>query len=602
MTLETMSREERLYRMRHSAAHIMAEAVLEMFPEAKFAIGPPIDTGFYYDFELPRALTPEDLPQVEERMRRRMRSDVPFEHSELPKAEALRQFAGQPFKVELIEGIASDKVSLYRQGGFVDLCEGPHVERTGQVPPFKLLNVAGAYWRGDEKRPMLQRIYGALFETQEELDDYLHRIEEAARRDHRKLGRELELYTSSELVGAGLPTLLPKGATVRRLLEEYILRQEREAGYQHVYSPVLGKVDLYKTSGHWEHYRDSMFPPMALEHEEMVLRPMNCPHHILVYQAALHSYRELPVRIAEIGTMYRYEKSGVVGGLSRVRAMALNDAHIFCTPEQIKHAFAGVMRLVERAYATLKITDYAYRLSLRDPADTEKYVQNDEMWALGERVLREAMQELGLPFQEAPGEAAFYGTKLDIQIRDTMGREETMSTIQVDFHLPERFDLTYIGEDGAQHRPVILHRGVIGTMERMMAYLIELYAGAFPAWLAPVQAVVIPIADRHTEYAHKVRDELRRAGFRADIDTRNERMNAKIRDAQLQKVPYMLVVGDREAEVEAVAVRTRAGEDLKAMPLFQFIDRLQDEVATAMDPEEAGPGAEVGGERREVGG
>ncbi len=602
MTLETMSREERLYRMRHSAAHIMAEAVLEMFPEAKFAIGPPIDTGFYYDFELPRALTPEDLPQVEERMRRRMRSDVPFEHSELPKAEALRQFAGQPFKVELIEGIASDKVSLYRQGGFVDLCEGPHVERTGQVPPFKLLNVAGAYWRGDEKRPMLQRIYGALFETQEELDDYLHRIEEAARRDHRKLGRELELYTSSELVGAGLPTLLPKGATVRRLLEEYILRQEREAGYQHVYSPVLGKVDLYKTSGHWEHYRDSMFPPMALEHEEMVLRPMNCPHHILVYQAALHSYRELPVRIAEIGTMYRYEKSGVVGGLSRVRAMALNDAHIFCTPEQIKHEFAGVMRLVERAYATLKITDYAYRLSLRDPADTEKYVQNDEMWALGERVLREAMQELGLPFQEAPGEAAFYGPKLDIQIRDTMGREETMSTIQVDFHLPERFDLTYIGEDGAQHRPVILHRGVIGTMERMMAYLIELYAGAFPAWLAPVQAVVIPIADRHTEYAHKVRDELRRAGFRADIDTRNERMNAKIRDAQLQKVPYMLVVGDREAEVEAVAVRTRAGEDLKAMPLFQFIDRLQDEVATAMDPEEAGPGAEVGGERREVGG
>ncbi|MDE3097282.1 MAG: threonine--tRNA ligase [Chloroflexota bacterium] len=595
MMLETMSREERLYRMRHSAAHIMAEAVLEMFPEAKFAIGPPIDTGFYYDFELPRALTPEDLPQIEERMRRRMQSDVPFEHSELPKAEALRQFAGQPFKVELIEGIADEVVSLYRQGGFVDLCEGPHVDRTGQVPPFKLLSVAGAYWRGDEKRPMLQRIYGALFETQEELDDYLHRIEEAARRDHRKLGRELELYTSSELVGAGLPTLLPKGATVRRLLEEYILRQEREAGYQHVYSPVLGKVDLYKTSGHWEHYRDSMFPPMQLEHEEMVLRPMNCPHHILVYQAALHSYRELPVRIAEIGTMYRYEKSGVVGGLSRVRAMALNDAHIFCTPEQIKQEFAGVMRLVERAYATLRITDYSYRLSLRDPADTEKYVQNDEMWALGERVLREAMQELGLPFQEAPGEAAFYGPKVDIQIRDTMGREETISTIQVDFHLPARFDLTYIGEDGAQHRPVILHRGVIGTMERMMAYLIELYAGAFPAWLAPVQAMVIPIADRHAEYAHKVRDELRRAGFRADIDTRNERMNAKIRDAQLQKIPYMLVVGDREAEAEAVAVRTRAGEDLKAMPLFQFIDRLQDEVATAMDPEEAGQGAGVRG-------
>ncbi|MHB8515392.1 MAG: threonine--tRNA ligase [Dehalococcoidia bacterium] len=591
MTLETMSRDERLYRMRHSAAHIMAEAVLETFPEAKFAIGPPIDTGFYYDFELPRPLTPEDLPRIEERMRQRMGSDVPFEHSELTKAEALRAFKDQPFKVELIEGIADEVVSLYRQGAFVDLCEGPHVERTGQVPPFKLLNVAGAYWRGDEKRPMLQRIYGALFETQEELDDYLHRIEEAARRDHRKLGRELELYTSSELVGAGLPTLLPKGATVRRLLEEYILKQEREAGYQHVYSPVLGKVELYKTSGHWEHYRDSMFPPMQLEHEEMVLRPMLCPHHILVYQTALHSYRELPVRIAEIGTQYRYEKSGVVGGLSRVRAMELNDAHIFCRPDQIKQEFAGVMRLVERAYATLRITDYSYRLSLRDPDDTEKYVQNDEMWALGERVLREAMQELGLPFYEAPGEAAFYGPKVDIQIRDMLGREETMSTIQVDFHLPARFDLAYIGEDGAHHRPVILHRGVIGTMERMMAYLIELYAGAFPAWLAPVQAVVIPIADRHAEYAHKVRDELRRAGLRADVDTRSERMNAKIRDAQLQKIPYMLVVGDREAEAEAVAVRTRAGEDLKAMPLFQFIDRLQDEVATAMDPEEAGPGA-----------
>ncbi|MHB8377696.1 MAG: threonine--tRNA ligase [Dehalococcoidia bacterium] len=591
MTLETMSRDERLYRMRHSAAHIMAEAVLETFPEAKFAIGPPIDTGFYYDFELPRPLTPEDLPRIEERMRQRMGSDVPFEHSELTKAEALRAFKDQPFKVELIEGIADEVVSLYRQGAFVDLCEGPHVERTGQVPPFKLLNVAGAYWRGDEKRPMLQRIYGALFETQEELDDYLHRIEEAARRDHRKLGRELELYTSSELVGAGLPTLLPKGATVRRLLEEYILKQEREAGYQHVYSPVLGKVELYKTSGHWEHYRDSMFPPMQLEHEEMVLRPMLCPHHILVYQTALHSYRELPVRIAEIGTQYRYEKSGVVGGLSRVRAMELNDAHIFCRPDQIKQEFAGVMRLVERAYATLRITDYSYRLSLRDPDDTEKYVQNDEMWALGERVLREAMQELGLPFYEAPGEAAFYGPKVDIQIRDMLGREETMSTIQVDFHLPARFDLAYIGEDGAHHRPVILHRGVIGTMERMMAYLIELYAGAFPAWLAPVQAVVIPIADRHAEYAHKVRDELRRAGLRADVDTRSERMNAKIRDAQLQKIPYMLVVGDREAEAAAVAVRTRAGEDLKAMPLFQFIDRLQDEVATAMDPEEAGPGA-----------
>lgn len=593
MSLEQLTRDDRLYRMRHSAAHIMAEAVLEMFPEAKFAIGPPIDNGFYYDFELPRALTPEDLPQIEERMRARMASDVAFEHSEMPKAEALRQFAGQPFKVELIEGIAGEKVSLYKQGAFLDLCEGPHVERTGQVPPFKLTSVAGAYWRGDEKRPMLQRIYGALFETQGELDDYLHRLEEAARRDHRKLGRELELFMSSELVGAGLPTLLPKGATVRRLLEEYILKQERQAGYEHVYSPVLAKVDLYKISGHWYHYRDSMFPPMQLEDEEMVLRPMNCPHHILVYQSKLHSYRELPVRIAELGTMYRYEKSGVVGGLSRVRAMTLNDAHIFCRPDQIKSEITGVMRLVERAFATLGITDYTYRLSLRDAANTEKYVQDDELWRVAEAELRDTLESLGLTYYDGVGEAAFYGPKIDIQIRDTLGREETLATIQVDRHLPSQFELTYIGEDGAHHRPVMIHRGIIGTMERILAYLIELYAGAFPTWLAPVQAMVIPIADRHVDYAHKVAADLREAGLRAQVDARGERMNAKIRDAQLQKIPYMLVVGDREQEAQAVAVRTRSGEDLKSMPVFQFIDRLTDEVATAMEPEEAGP--DVGG-------
>jgi threonyl-tRNA synthetase len=594
VVLQDVSKEDRLYRFRHSAAHIMAEAVLEMFPDAQFAIGPPIDNGFYYDFLLPRALTPDDLPQIEEKMRARMKSDVPFEHSEMTKAEALAQFASQPFKVELIEGIADDKVSLYKQGAFLDLCEGPHVERTSQVPPFKLTSVAGAYWRGDEKRPMLQRIYGVMFETQAELDDYLHRMEEAAKRDHRKLGRELELFMSSDLVGSGLPSLLPKGATIRRLLEEYIQKQERDAGYQHVYTPDLGKVDLYKTSGHWEHYRDSMYPPMALEHEELVLRPMNCPHHILIYQNGLHSYRDLPIRIAEMGTMYRYEKSGVVGGLSRVRAINLNDAHIFCLPDQIKREFAGVMRLVERAYATLGITDYAYRLSLRDPADTEKYVQNDAMWELGERVLREAMVELELPFVEAPGEAAFYGPKLDIQVRDVLGREETMSTIQVDFHLPNQFELEYVAEDSSRQRPVIVHRGVIGATERMMAYLIELYAGAFPAWLAPVQAMVVPIADRHLDYGHEVLGELRAAGFRAEIDARSERMNAKIRAAQLQKVPYMLVVGDREAEAKAVAVRTRAGEDLGSMPVFQFIDRLRDEVEEAMDPEIAGPDLDVG--------
>jgi threonyl-tRNA synthetase len=583
------AKADRLYRMRHSAAHIMAEAVLEMMPEAKFAIGPPVDNGFYYDFLLPRALTPDDLPAIEEKMRARMQSDVPFEHSEMSREEALRHFADQPFKVELIEGIADENVSLYKQGAFLDLCEGPHVERTSQVPPFKLTSVAGAYWRGDEKRPMLQRIYGLLFETQEELDDYLARMEEAARRDHRKLGRELELYTSSELVGAGLPLLLPKGSTVRRLLEEYITKQERDAGYQHVYTPDMAKVDLYKTSGHWAHYKDNMYPPMELEHEQLVLRPMTCPHHMLVYGSKLRSYRDLPVRIAEIGTMYRYERSGVVGGLSRVRSMNLNDAHIFCRPDQAKQEIAGVMRLVERAYATLGITDYIYRLSLGDPNDTEKYVDNPEMWETATATLREVLDEMGLRYYEAEGEAAFYGPKIDIQIRDMLGREETISTIQVDHHFPERFDLEYVAEDSSRQRPVIIHRGIISTMERMMAYLIELYAGAFPAWLAPVQAVVIPIADRHADYAHEVLGELRAAGFRAEVDDRSERMNAKIRDAQLQKVPYMLVAGDREREANAVAVRTRAGEDLGSMPVFQFVDRLRDEVATAMEPEEAGP-------------
>jgi threonyl-tRNA synthetase len=578
--------------MRHSAAHIMAEAVFGMFPEAKFAIGPPVDNGFYYDFLLPRPLTPEDLPEVERRMKYRIGTDVPFERADVTREEARVRFADQPFKIEIIDGIDDPTVSLYTHAKFTDLCQGRHTDTTGQVPPFKLVNTAGAYWRGDEKRPMLQRIYGVMFETQEELDDYLARMEEAAKRDHRKLGRELSLYMTSDLVGSGLPLLLPKGATVRRLLEEYMLKQERDAGYQHVYTPDLGKVELYKTSGHWDHYKDTMYPPMALEHEQLVLTPMNCPHHILIYQDGLHSYRELPIRLGEFGTMYRYEKSGAVGGLSRVRAINLNDGHIFCRPDQIKSEFAGVMRLVERAYATLGIKDYSYRLSLRDPADKEKFVQNDAMWEMGERVLREAMQELELPFIEAPGEAAFYGPKLDIQVRDVLGREETMSTIQVDFHLPNQFELEYVDEESNRQRPVIVHRGVIGATERMMAYLIELYAGAFPTWLAPIQCMVIPIADRHTDYGHEVLSSLRAVDIRADLDSRSERMNAKIRDAQLQKIPYMLVVGDKEAEGQAVSVRTRSGEDLKSMPVFQFIDRIKDEIAESMDPEAAGPDVE----------
>ncbi len=588
--LETLTPEERLFRMRHSAAHVLAEAVIEMFPEGKYAIGPPIEHGFYYDFELPRPLTPEDLTRIERRMRRTVKRNVPIEGRWIPKDEARAIFAEQPYKLELIDEIEDETVGHFRHARFDDLCRGGHTERTGQVGAFKLTHSAGAYWRGDERRPMLQRIYGALFPTQEELDAWIEARADAERRDHRRLGRELELFTSSELVGQGLPTLLPKGATIRRLLEDYVLGLERRAGYQHVYSPVLGKVDLYKRSGHWEHYQENMFPPMQLEHDELVLRPMNCPHHILVYETQLHSYRDLPLRIAEFGTMYRFERSGVVGGLSRVRAMSLNDAHIFCTPDQIKSEFAGVMRLVEEVYAVLGITEYSYRLSLRDPADTEKYVDNDAMWELGQRVLKEAMDELDLDYVTAEGEAAFYGPKLDIQIRDLLGREETMSTIQVDFHLPEQFALRYIGEDGAEHRPMILHRGVLGTAERMMAYLIELYAGAFPVWLAPVQATVIPIADRHIDYAHEVRDALLELDLRVAVDDGGDRMGAKIRKAQLQKVPYMLVVGDREAEARAVSLRQRALGDLGATPLDEAVARIAGERdAKSLDPEPEEP-------------
>ncbi|MCH8009862.1 MAG: threonine--tRNA ligase [Chloroflexi bacterium] len=579
---EQAQQDDRLYAMRHSAAHIMAEAVLELMPGAKLAIGPPIEHGFYYDFELPESLTKEDLAKIDRRMRRTMKRNFAFEHSEISKEEAREMFADQAYKLELIDGIEDDKVSLYTHNKFVDLCEGPHVERTGKVGAFKLTNIAGAYWRGDENNTMLQRIYGVLFATQEELDAHLERVEDARRRDHRRLGRELELFTTHEDIGAGLPLWLPKGATVRRMLEEFITGLEREAGYQHVYSPHLGKRELYERSGHWDHFKDDMFPPMQLEHEQMVLRPMNCPHHILIYASKLHSYRDLPVRLAELGTMYRWERSGVLGGLSRVRAMTLNDAHIFCAPEQVKEEFSGVMQLVERAYDILGITEYSYQLSLRDPGDKEKYAGDDEMWDVAEDTLREAMDDLGLTYTEAVGEAAFYGPKLDIQFADLMGREETYSTVQIDFYLPKQFDLTYIGEDGAEHRPVIIHRGVLSTMERMMAYLIELYGGAFPLWLAPVQAVVIPIADRHNDYGRRVVVDLRAADLRVELDDRGERMQAKIRDAQMQKVPYMLVVGDKEEAAGAVAVRQRSGDDLGALPLFQVIDRLKDEITTAM--------------------
>jgi threonyl-tRNA synthetase len=568
---------------RHSASHLLAAAVLELYPNVKLGIGPPTETGFFYEFVRQEPFTPEDLEKIEAKMHELAAKDIPNERKLIPKAEALELYRNnkQEFKCELVEEKATDPmVSFYTTGKFVDFCRGPHIPSTGRIKAFKLMSVAGAYWKGQEGNPQMQRIYGACFVEQKELEEYLHKLEEAKRRDHRRIGKELGLFTVSDLVGAGLPLWLPKGATIRRLLEEYILEKERRAGYQHVYTPDLAKVELYVRSGHWAHYHEDMFPPMDLETEQLVLRPMNCPHHILVYESKKHSYRDLPVRIAELGTMYRYERSGVLSGLSRVRCMTLNDAHIFCTPEQIKEEFAGVMRLVEQAYRDLGITQYTYRLSLRDKLHGDKYVENDQMWDLAENMLREAMDALNLPYTEAPGEAAFYGPKLDIQLADVMGHQETYSTIQIDFHLPNQFELGYVGADGQEHRPVMIHRGVISTMERMVSYLIELYAGAFPVWLAPVQAVVLPITERQNAYAREVLEKLLDAGARLELDDRNEKLQAKIRDAQLQKIPYMLVIGGKEAEAGTVSVRHRSKGDLGPRPLEQFTSDLRQEIET----------------------
>ena len=568
----TAKNPEALTVYRHSTAHLLAAAVLELFPETKLGIGPPTEAGFYYDFQRDTPFTMDDLEKIEQRMRELQSRNLPYERQLTRKDDGLRKYADDWMKRELIAEKAADIFSEYTLGpDFIDFCRGPHVPSTGKLKAFKLLSIAGAYWKGSEKNPQLQRIYGTAFFSKKDLDEYLNRLEEAKKRDHRKLGKELELFTVNEMVGAGLPLWLPKGATVRRLLEDYILERERESGYEHVYTPDLAKVELYQRSGHWEHYKDDMFPPMDLETEQMVLRPMNCPHHILIYESKMHSYRDLPVRIAELGTQYRYERSGVLSGLSRVRCMTLNDAHIFCTPDQIKEEFSGVMRLVERAYKDLGITQYRYRLSLHDPANKEKYVNNPEMWELGERVLREAMDSLGLRYEEAIGEAAFYGPKLDIQLADVMGHEETYSTIQVDFHLPSQFDLSYVAPDGKRHRPVMIHRAIVSTMERMVSYLIELYAGAFPVWLAPVQATVLPITDRQIDYANQVLAKLREAGIRATLDDRKEKVNLKIREAQLQKVPFMLVIGDREAEAGAVSVRNRRHGDQGVRPVEEFV-------------------------------
>ena len=576
--LQSLPKEERLNRMRHSAAHVLAEAMVELFPDAELGIGPPIDTGFYYDFRLPRSLSPDDLVWLEERMRKSVKGKHPFQMASLSKVEAMEKWKAQPFKLDLLQELEEGNVTQCTHAAFTDLCRGGHVNDTSEIGAFKLMSIAGAYWRGSEKNPQLQRVYGALFETPEELAEYEHQLEEARRRDHRRIGKELKLFELFDEVGPGHVVWLPAGATIRRELMRWMEDLEIENGYQHVITPNVGKRELYLKSGHWDHFQEGMYPVMVREEEMYVLRPMNCPHHIMVFANELHSYRELPMRIAEFGDMHRWEKSGQVTGMSRVRIMKLNDAHIFCADiAMVEQEVESVLHLMEKVYGVLGLKNYRYRLSLGDPENKEKYVDNPPMWEKGEALLRRVLNKVGLEFFEAKDEAAFYGPKIDVQFMTAQGKEETLVTVQVDFHLPHQFKLEYVGEDGERHEPIIVHRGVISTMERMVALLIEEYEGNFPLWLSPVQAMVIPIADRHIEYANEVAAQLRSHKLRVEVDTRGERMNAKIRDAQLRKIPYMLVVGDREAEAKAAALRVRGGGDLGAVPVVEIVERLRRE-------------------------
>ena len=578
--LPALPQEDRLARMRHSAAHVLAEAMVELMPEAELGIGPPTATGFYYDFRLPRALTQEDLTWLRRRMRKSIGRRLPFQMAAITRDEAAERWAGQPFKLDLLADLEDGAITQCTHGEFTDLCRGGHVNHTGEIPAFKLMSIAGAYWRGDENNPQLQRVYGALFETREELEQYERQLEEARKRDHRRVGRELGLFTFSDVVGPGIPLFLPKGEIVRHLMESYVREMQERTGHQHVWTANVVKGQLYERSGHREHYADAMFPPMVDGDTEFLLKPMNCPSHMMLFNAEPHSYRDLPLRYAEFATLYRYEKSGELNGLTRVRALTQDDAHIFCTPDQIQDEFALALSLVREALDTYGLTDYRVALSLPDTGDDGKFVDAPEQWEQAVAALRSAMEASGLEYAEEEGEAAFYGPKADFIAKDVLGREWQLSTIQVDFIQPGRMGCVYTGEDGKEHTPVMLHRAVTGATERFLGVLIEHFGGAFPLWLAPVQATVIPIADRHQPYAEEVAATLREAGFRVEVDARSERMNAKIRHATLQKVPYMLVAGDREAEAGTVAVRVRTGEDLGAIPLADFIARIKDERET----------------------
>ena len=573
--------KDSLYVLRHTCAHVLAQALRRLYgKEVHFGVGPAIDGGFYYDFDAEYKVSEEDFKAIEKEVKKIISENHVIEGHEVSKEEALEIFKEDPYKVELINDLPADEViTVYTQGDFTDLCRGGHLSATSKIKEFKLLSVAGAYWRGNSDNKMLQRIYGTAYFTKEHLEQHLVRLQEARERDHRKLGKELGIFTTSQKVGAGLPLWLPNGATIRRTIERYIVDKEVELGYDHVYTPIMGSKDLYITSGHWDHYQEDMFPPMEMDHETMVLRPMNCPHHMMVYKNERHSYRELPIRIAELGMMHRYESSGAVSGLQRVRGMTLNDAHIFVRPDQLKDEFKLTVGLIEEAYKDLGITNFSYRLSYRDPENTEKYFDDDVMWNNAQQMLKETADELGLDYVEAEGEAAFYGPKLDVQVETAIGKQETLSTIQLDFLLPERFELEYIGEDGKAHRPVVIHRGIVSTMERMVAFLLEEYKGDLPTWLAPNQVRIIPVNnDYHYDYSKEIMQELKKAGVKVAIDDRDEKLGYKIREAANKKIPYTLVIGDKEVENKGVNVRTFGSHDQKEESFVEFKENILKEI------------------------
>jgi threonyl-tRNA synthetase len=561
--------------IRHSASHVMAEAVLSMFPDAKFGIGPAIEDGFYYDFDLPRTLTPEDLPVIEQKMAELIKADLLFSFKELSKEEARKLFANQPYKLELIDEIDDDKVGIYEQGNFIDLCRGPHVDSNAAIKAFKLTSIAGAYWRGDEHNTMLQRIYGVAFKSQPELDEYLEKLEEAKRRDHRKLGRDLDLYLAPDEIGGGLIILTPKGGRIRTVVEDFWRQEHLKNGYEILYTPHIGLADLWQTSGHLDFYRENMYSPITIDEREYYLKPMNCPFHMLAYKSLTRSYRDLPLRWAELGTVYRYERSGVLHGLLRVRGFTQDDAHIICTPEQMNSEMSEVLRFSLYMLRNFGFQKCRIYLSTRP----EKWIGTDQMWQDAEEALRKVIDENNLEYEVDEGGGVFYGPKIDIKAEDAIGREWQLSTIQFDFNLPERFDLVYVGADGGEHRPYMIHRALLGSWERFFGLLIEHYAGAFPVWLAPVQVKIIPVADRHLDYARKLAAEFKDKDVRAEVDDRSERMNLKIRQAQLEKVPYMMIVGDKETADNAVSVRCRSGEQLPVQPSADFLATIVREIA-----------------------